>query len=65
MLWIVDASGGFVSWIVSARDVACCDAVYVNSCIEESVDMLENGIDGSVAMSADAPSFDNVCVVTI
>ena len=36
-----------------------------NGGAKESVDMLENGIDCPVAMSADAPALDNACVVPV
>ena len=59
------ASGGLVSWIVLAWDVTCSDAEDAFSGFEESVDMFENSVDSSVAVSADVPSFDDASVVSI
>ena len=61
----VYASGGLVGWIVLAWDVTCSNAEGTFSGFEESVDMFENSVDGSVAVSANAPSFDNAGVVSI
>ena len=62
---IVYASGGLVGWIVLAWYVTGCNAADMSSRFEESVDMLENGVDGSVVVPADAPSFNDAGVVSM
>ena len=65
MLWVVESSGGPVCWIVAAGDVACCDAADATGQVKERVDMFEYGVDSSVAVSADAPAFDDAGVVAV
>ena len=65
MIRAVDSSRGLVCWIIFAGNIVGCDAEDVLSRFKERVDMLENGVNSSVAVSADAPSFNDASVVSM
>lgn len=65
MLRVVESSGGPVSWDVATGNVACCNAADTSGSAEERADILENGVDRSVAMPADAPALHDAGVVSV
>lgn len=65
MRWSVGTPGWLVGRVASAGYVVCVDALDSMGNLDESMDMLENFVDGVVTMPADFPSFHDSCVVAV
>ena len=61
----IESSGRSVRRVVSAGNIMRGDAADGARCLDESVEMLENLIDGMVAVSADSPAFNDTGVVSV